>query len=100
MAFKKTSFSPTKLLLSFSLCVASTVSFTAPAAAACQAGSTCVLPVMEAPPAPPPPAPPPPMIYDEGGGMSWWPFLLGLAALAGLILLLDPFGGDEDPISP
>lgn len=95
----KPSLSPTRILVALSICVGSTLSVPSPAAA-CQAGPACVLPVRDPPPAPPPPPPSSPVI-DDDGGFGFWPFLLGLAALAALLLLLSGGGdGDEAPISP
>ena len=88
---------PTKILLSLAICVGSTVSLSVPAAA-CQAGSSCVLPVRDPPPAAPSFEPGP--VIDDDGGFGFWPFLLGLAALAALILLLSGGDDDEAPISP
>lgn len=100
MPFCKPSLSPTKILVSLSLCVASTVSLPS-SAAACQAGSpNCVLPVRDPAPPPPPPSTAPGPMVDEDGGFGFWPFLLGLAALAALIFLLASGDDDEAPISP
>lgn len=99
MRFWKSSLTPTKILLSLSICVGSTFSLPS-SAAACQAGNpACVLPVRD--PAPPPPMSEPGPVIDDDGGFGFWPFLLGLAALAALIYLLSDGGdGDEAPISP
>jgi hypothetical protein len=101
MAFRKPSLTPTKILLSLSICVSSMVSLPT-SASACQAGNpACVLPVRDPAPAPPPPPPSSAPIVDDDGGFGFWPFLIGLAALAALILLLSGGGdGDEAPISP
>ncbi len=95
----KSSLSPTKILVALSISFGSAVSVPLPAAA-CQAGNpACVLPVRD-PPVAAPSAEPGPMV-DDDGGFGFWPFLIGLAALAALILLLSG-GGDEDapPVSP
>ena len=100
MPFWKPSLSPTKILVALSVSLASTLSVPMPAAA-CQAGNpACVLPVRDPPPAAVPSAEPGPVV-DDDGGFGFWPFLIGLAALAALILLLSG-GGDDDapPISP
>ena len=98
MPFWKPSLSPTKILVALSISFASTVSVPMPAAA-CQAGPACVLPVRDPPPAAPSAEPGP--VMDDDGGFGFWPFLIGLAALAALILLLSG-GGDDDapPVSP
>ena len=101
MRVSRPSLSPTKILVSLSLCVGSTVTLSTPAAAACQAGTPgCVLPITEAPPPAPPPVGAGPVVSD-GGGWGIWPFIIGLAALAALIYFLTK--GDDDeapPISP
>ena len=57
----------------------------------------CVLPVTDAPVAEVAPPPPPPVmaVPTESGGIGILPILLGVAALAGLVLLLKG-GGDDD----
>ena len=101
MRFWKPSLGLTKIMVSISLCLGSTVTFSS-SAAACQAGAPgCVLPVRDpAPPPPPPPGAGP--ILEDGGGFGIWPFIIGLAALAALLYLLLSDGGDEDgpPVSP
>lgn len=100
MPFRKPSLTPTKILLSLSICVSSMVSLPSPAAA-CQAGNpACVLPVRDPPPAAPPPSSAPAPVIDDDGGFGFWPFLIGLAALAALIFLLANGDDDEAPISP
>jgi hypothetical protein len=88
--------------------VLSAMSSGAPAAAMCGAAATaaaaqaptgCVLPVMDAVPPPPPQAPPPPLpVAAEGGGIS--PLLLGLLALAagvGIYLAVHNSGHGNSP---
>ena len=102
MLFLKPSFSPTKLLVAASICLASLVSVPTPAAAACQAGEAgCVLPVGEAAPlsVAQPRTETPPVYEDDDGGIGWLPIALGILA-AGALLWFLVLDDDDDPDSP
>lgn len=89
----------TKLLVSVAICSASVASAPAYASAACQPGTTCVLPVRDAPP-PPPPAEPV-VEVDEPKSFGILPILAVVAAAALLyFLVIDDDDDEEEPISP
>lgn len=110
MLLTKIGTTTTKGLVAVSILFGSTIASTAASAAAvCQPGTGCVLPIGEAPPPPPLESAPPPIaeaaiVEESGGGLSLLAILAGLAALGLLAYLLLDDDEEEDneplPVSP
>lgn len=110
MLLTKIGTATTKGLVAVSILFGSTIASTAASAAAvCQPGTGCVLPIADAPPPPPLESAPPvaeAVVVEEvgGGGLSLIAILAGLAALGLLAYLLldddDEADADPLPVSP